>query len=95
MRLSVRVKPGAHRDGIWREGEGLFVRLRSVPKDGEANTYLISYLSGSLRLPPSVVKIVKGHSSLYKVLNIDAPEQDLRPMLSGLPMVPQTTLFDD
>jgi uncharacterized protein YggU (UPF0235/DUF167 family) len=93
--MSVHVKAGAHRDGVWRDGDGLFVRLRAIPTGGQANKHLISYLSGSLRVAPSLVTVLRGITSNHKIINIEAPEVDLRPMLDGLPDVPQSTLFDE
>ena len=95
MKLAVRVKPGAHRDELWREGDGLFVRIRAVPQDGQANEYLIKFLSGSLRVSRSLVKLVRGHTGTHKLIQIDAPESDLKPMLDSLPPVPQASLFDE
>ncbi|HEY2004771.1 MAG TPA: DUF167 domain-containing protein [Candidatus Saccharimonadia bacterium] len=95
MKLGVRVKAGAHRDGLWREGDGLFVQIRAVPQDGQANEYLVKFLSGSLRVSRSLIKLVRGHTSTHKLIEIDAPEADLRPMLNSLPPVPQARLFDD
>lgn len=95
MRLAVRVKPGAHRDGLWREGEGLFAQIRAVPHDGQANEYLVKFLSGSLRVSRSLIKLERGHTSQHKFIEIDIPEPDLRPMLDSLPPVPQASLFDE
>lgn len=95
MKLAVRVKPGSHRDELWREGDGLFARIRAVPQDGQANDYLIKFLSGSLRVSRGLIKLVRGHTSTHKIIQIDAPEADLRPMLDSLPPVPQASLFDD
>ena len=95
MRLAVRVKAAAHRDGLWREGDGLFAQIRAVPTGGEANEYLIKFLSGSLRVSRSLIKLVRGHRSNHKLINIDAPDADLRPILDSLPPVPQVSLFDD
>lgn len=95
MKLGVRVKAGAHRDGLWREGDGLFAQIRAVPQDGQANEYLIKYLSGSLRVSRSLVRLVRGHTASHKLIEIDAPDADLRPMLYSLPPVPQVSLFDD
>lgn len=95
MKLAVRVKAGAHRDGLWREGDGLFAQIRAVPQNGQANDYLLKFLSGSLRVSHSLIKLQRGHTSTHKLIQINAPEADLRPMLESLPPVPQARLFDD
>ncbi len=95
IRLVVRVKPGARRDGLWREGDGLFAQIRAIPKDGEANEYLIKYLSGCLRVAKSLITITHGHTSSHKTIMVDARAADLQPMLDSLGPVPQASLFDE
>jgi uncharacterized protein YggU (UPF0235/DUF167 family) len=95
VKLAVRVKPGAHRDGLWREGEGLFAQIRAVPRGGDANDYLVQYLSGCLRVAKSLITISRGHTSSHKLIEVDASRADLQPMLDALPPVPQAKLFDD
>ncbi len=94
MKLAVRVKPGSRRDGLWREGDGLYATIRGIPQDGAANTYLIEYLSGSLRVAKSLITVVRGFRSNHKLINVEADEADLRPILDALELVPQASLFE-
>jgi uncharacterized protein len=94
MRLAVQVKPGAHRDGLWRDGDGLFAHIRAVPHDGAANEYLLRYLSGSLRVAKSLIRIVRGQGSRHKIIEIKVSDADLLPILDSLDPVPQVGLFD-
>jgi uncharacterized protein YggU (UPF0235/DUF167 family) len=94
MRIAVRVKPRAHRDNLWRDTEGLIAHIRAAAHDGEANAYLIRYLSGRLRVTQSAVRLVSGKTSTHKLVDIAAPEADLRPMLDALSPPPQAGLFD-
>ena len=94
MVFAVRVKTGAHRDGLWREGEGLYAQIRAAPTKGEANAYLVKFLAGSLRLSRSLVKITQGQTSSHKRISVDVPNADLQPILDSIPVLPQATLFD-
>jgi uncharacterized protein YggU (UPF0235/DUF167 family) len=94
MRIAVEVKPGAHRDHLWRDEHGLVAHIRAAPTDGRANEYLIRYLAGSLRVAKSLITITSGHTSRHKLITIKASEADLKPMLASLPPAPQTNLFD-
>jgi uncharacterized protein YggU (UPF0235/DUF167 family) len=95
MRISVRVKAGAYRDRLWRGEEGLVAHIRARPEDNEANAYIKRYLAGCLRVAPSLVRLVRGKASQYKVFDVAAPESDLRPMLDSLETAPQAGLFDE
>lgn len=95
MQLVVYVKPGAHRDRVWRTSAGLLAHLRISAPDGTANDYLLRYLSGCLRVAPNIITITSGRSEARKVLNIAVAEADLQPMLKALPEAPQADLFAD
>jgi uncharacterized protein YggU (UPF0235/DUF167 family) len=95
MQLAVRVKTGAHRDGVWREADGLYCQIRAQPEHGDANEYLVRYLSGSLRVATSLMSISKGKTSPHKLISIDIAPEDLRPIIESLATVPQTSLFDE
>jgi uncharacterized protein len=95
MRIAVKVKPGAYRDRLWRDDDGLVAHIRARPVDGEANAYLLRYLAGCLRVAPSLVRLVKGRTAQIKIIEVAAPEADLRPMLSSLGPPPQAGLFDE
>jgi uncharacterized protein YggU (UPF0235/DUF167 family) len=95
VRLAVRVKPSAYRDQLWRDDEGLVAHIRAAAHDGEANAYLLRYLAGCLRVAPSLIKLARGRTSSRKLIDINAPEADLRPMLDALEPPPQASLFEE
>ncbi len=94
MLLRVQVKSGQHKDRLWRREDGLVAHIRAVPKDGEANAYLVRFLAGELRVAASLVSIHRGRTSGYKTVMVDLPEADVRPQLERLTELPQTSLFD-
>ena len=70
-RLAVKVVPGASRDGIsgWL-GETLKVRVSAPPERGKANAAVERLLAESLEVPGKQIRIVQGHSSPRKVVEI-------------------------
>ncbi len=95
MQIAVRVKTGAHRDAVWREADGLYCQIRAQPEHGDANEYLVRYLSGSLRVATSLMTIAKGKTTPHKLLTIDIAAEDLKPIIASLGTVPQSSLFDE
>ena len=70
--LSVRVSPGAKRngvEGIWN-GTHLRVALQAPAVDGKANEALVQYLAKELKVKKKNIFIVTGETSRCKVLLI-------------------------
>ena len=71
--LSVRVMPGARKDGLIRTEEGWKVQVAAPPVEGQANERLIGFLSREvLGLPKRSVRVKVGASGRNKLLEIDA-----------------------
>ncbi len=70
--LSVKVVPGASRDGVagWL-GEALKVRVRAPPERGKANAAVEQVLAGVLGLPSGAVRVVAGEHGPRKTVEID------------------------
>jgi uncharacterized protein (TIGR00251 family) len=69
--LNVRVTPRSSKKGIEGvEGDTLNVRLTAPPKGGAANSQLIEVLSKELGVRKSVMKIIRGHASRIKTVEI-------------------------
>src|SRR5690349_7940519 len=74
MTVSVRVHPGASREGIVLLPDGsLDVRLRARAVEGQANTALVELLADRLRLRRREVEIVGGERSRQKRVRIEVP----------------------
>jgi uncharacterized protein len=76
--FSVRVTPRASRDSIEGEFQGaLKVRLTAPPVDDRANESLRRQLANRLNLPVSAVRIISGHKSRTKRVEVTgvAPER--------------------
>jgi len=75
LRISVRVEPRSSRNLIVGYQAGVLkVKLTSPPVGGEANEQLIEVLSDALGVRKSSIRIVKGHSSKNKIVEIDGIE---------------------
>jgi len=71
--LHVVIQPRASKDEIiGLYGNRLKIRLKAAPVDGEANKYLIHYLSKVFNLPQQHICIVKGQTSRQKTVSIQS-----------------------
>lgn len=70
-RLKIKVLAGASRHGIvgW-VGDILKVKTSVAPEKGKANQKVIQLLAGALRVSPSEICIVKGHTTPNKELEV-------------------------
>ena len=72
MKLAIKVVPGASRDAVvgWL-GNELKVCVRVAPEKGKANKAVEAVISQALGLPKKSARIIKGHTSAHKILEID------------------------
>jgi uncharacterized protein (TIGR00251 family) len=69
--LSVRVHPGARKNGITGTHAGAVkIALTTPPTDGRANEALIALLAELLRLPRARITLLTGATSRTKLLSI-------------------------
>src|SRR5579871_2083922 len=69
--LSVRVHPGARKNGVSGVHAGAVkISLTSPPVDGRANEALIAFVAEVLRIPRGRVNLVSGMTSRTKVLRV-------------------------
>lgn len=94
MKLSARVQAGAFRDGLWRDADNLLVQVRPDSDSHILDEYLVKFLSGSLRVAPSLIAITRGKTKNYRQVQVDVSDSDLKPILDALPPVPQARLFE-
>ncbi len=71
MRLLIRVSPGAPRPKIlgWR-GDRLKIAVAAPPEAGRANDALVAYLAEVLNVNRRSVRLVAGHASRDKTVEI-------------------------
>lgn len=75
-RISVRARPGAHRDEVVGVVDGvLLVRVAARAHEGRANRALCRLLAKRLAVAPSRVVIVRGQRSREKLVEVDGIDQ--------------------
>ena len=76
MRITVKVVPRASRDAVlgWQEGL-LRVAVTAAPERGRANQALEALLADVLGVPRRAVRVVAGHTSSRKLLEIDGLDE--------------------
>jgi uncharacterized protein (TIGR00251 family) len=73
----VRVSAGAPRsEVVGRLGDAWKLRVRSAPERGRANDEVTTLLAHTLDLPAGDVRIVSGHTSREKVVEIGGLDLD-------------------
>jgi uncharacterized protein len=71
-RITITVSPGARRSEIvGRHGDGWKVRIRAAPERGRANQALVEFVAEALGVGRDRVRIVGGHTSRRKLVEID------------------------
>ena len=75
MKIQVKVTPRAKRPGIETAADGtLIVKVREPAEDGRANAAVVEALAEHFHIAKSAVRIVHGHSSRRKLVEIDSPQ---------------------
>ncbi len=69
--IQVKITPRSSKNALegW-QGDLLRIRLHALPEKGEANEELISFLSESLEVPKSRIRLVSGQTSRLKRVEI-------------------------
>jgi len=85
VRLTVRVRPGSSRPGVWRDADGvLHVAVAERPTDGQATRAAVTALARALRVAPSHCSLVSGAASRVKIVDVpDGPQ--VRERLAAIP----------
>ena len=71
MKVRVQVKPQRRLNSVQATGDGLIVELRAVPEDGKANAALVCVLADHFNVKKSQVRIISGHTSRIKLVEIE------------------------
>jgi uncharacterized protein (TIGR00251 family) len=72
QRLHIKVKPNAKNPSITKISETEFrAAVRAAPQNGEANQELLELLAQYLRVPKSTIKVLRGHASRSKIIEIE------------------------
>jgi uncharacterized protein len=70
-RITITVSPGAARSElVGRHGDGWKVRVAAPAERGRANEALVDLLAGALALPRDRIRVVSGHASRRKLVEV-------------------------
>ena len=82
MTLPVRVQPGARQNRLLQTPEGWKIQVAAPPVDGAANDALCAFLAREiLGLPARAVSVRAGASGRRKLIEIDAPADQVEAAL--------------
>ncbi|MDP3901775.1 MAG: DUF167 domain-containing protein [bacterium] len=70
MRYQIRVTPNAKQPSVKQGEEMLIVKVDAPPRDGRANQRLLEILADHFKTSVGNIKIVYGHLSRYKIIEI-------------------------
>ncbi len=72
MILMIKITPNAHKNEIvgW-QGDVLKVKIEAPPEKGKANDLLIEFLAETFSLAKQNIRIVSGHTSRLKKVEIN------------------------
>ncbi len=90
MNVKVRVIPGAKKQEIMRDEQGLKIKLLSQPRDGKANQELVEYLARMFSVRKSEVRIVAGEKDRRKVVLLPVDQEKFDTILQAADPRPQT-----
>ena len=70
-RISIMVQPNSRSAAITKIGESEFrAAVREPARDGKANQALVELLARHFGIPKSTIRIVRGHSSRRKIIEL-------------------------
>ena len=74
-RIAITVSPGATKtELVGRHGDGWRARIAAPPERGRANEALIELLARELDVPRDSVRVVAGHATRHKIVEVDGLE---------------------
>jgi len=73
--LEIHVQPGAKTSEVAGEhGDRLKIKISAPPADNAANEALIEFIAKTAGVPKSRVKLVRGHASRLKTLEVETQQ---------------------
>ena len=70
--VNLKVQPGASRNRISVAGDGVvLLSVTAPPHDGRANAAVVALLATRLGVAKSRLRIVRGHASRHKVVEVE------------------------
>jgi uncharacterized protein (TIGR00251 family) len=83
MMFEVLAKPNSKIDTVEWKNDLLQLKIKAKPIDGEANKYIIIYLSKILGVSHYSIKIIKGQFSKHKAIEVPLELEEVKNILSN------------
>ena len=74
--VKLKISPNASKNAIIKDENGLKIKVTAQPVENKANKALIEFLSKELKVPKSLIEIVKGGTSKEKTVLIKIFDDD-------------------
>ena len=71
MKIHLKVKPNSKTEEVSQEGDSFIVKVKEPPREGRANQAAIKLLAEHFGVPQSQVKILSGHRSRNKIVEVE------------------------
>lgn len=73
MKISIQVKPNSKKGPLIESlsGKSFTIFIREIAADNQANEAVIKLLSKHFKIPKSNIKILRGHTSRHKIIEIE------------------------
>ena len=76
VRADVKVIPRSSRNKAEIQNDIVRLKITAAPVDGKANDAVIKYLSGTLSVPKSNIKILRGETGRQKTIEISEIDKE-------------------
>lgn len=70
MKIKIKVIPHSSKEEIVRSGDTYTVRVKAVPREGEANEAVINLVAAHFKVTKASVRITSGLTGRNKILEI-------------------------
>jgi uncharacterized protein (TIGR00251 family) len=70
MKIKVRVIPHSLKEEVVRTGDEYTLRVKAVPREGQANEAVISLVAAHFKVSKASVRITSGLTARHKIIEI-------------------------
>jgi hypothetical protein len=70
MKIKVKVIPHSSKEEIVRSGDAYTVRVKAIPREGEANEAVINLIAAHFKVSRASVRIISGLTGRNKIIEI-------------------------
>lgn len=70
------MKPNQKKDEIVLLKNIITVKIKAAPQKGEANNYLVKYLSSIFHISKTNIQVIKGLTSNHKTISMEISESE-------------------